>query len=160
MSHIFRVDIGALSEESSYRFHDKISSDFLDIKEEELVFETPITISGEAYLANDHLVIHIQAELKASMPCSICNKSAALSIEIKNHYFTKELAEIKDHYFDFSDDLRQTILLEVPSFIECEDGSCPSRKELQKFYKKIKPEEDEEKHFPFKGLENIFNNEG
>lgn len=160
MSGVFRIDIATLSEDESYTFNERVSSDFLEINDNELKFENQFPISGKAYLANDHLIIHVQASVKAYMPCSICNDEASFVINLNHHYLTKPISELEHNYFDFSDEFRQAILLEAPSFIECEDGACPKRKELKEFYKKTKPKTEEETYFPFENLENIFKNEG
>ena len=126
-----------------------LSSTFIDVEERDLKFNDPVTIKGKAYLANEHLVIHLEIEVIASIPCAICNKAVRISIKVPEFYHTEELNEIKGKIYYYADPLREAILLDVPSFGECK-GGCPERKELEKY----KPSEgnNDSVQFPFADL--------
>lgn len=163
MPTVFHIQLSTLSNDEDFSFHEEVTSTLLDINDGELNFEVTSPLSGKAYLADDHLIIQLQIELQVHMPCCICNDNAFFPIELKNHYITKPLSEVKDNIFDFSDELRQAILLEVPAFLECGDGACPKREEVKKYYKKAKKEESEKKeetYFPFQDLDYHLKNEG
>jgi cytochrome oxidase Cu insertion factor (SCO1/SenC/PrrC family) len=64
-----------------------------------------------------------------------------INIEIDNFYHSEPLSEIKGAIYNFKDLLRETILLEVPSFAECE-GNCPRRQEVSKYLKE--PSDDQQ----------------
>ena len=56
--------------------------------------------------------------------------------------------------YNFKNLLRETILLEVPSFAECEGGSCPKRKEYNKYLKESSNEQSEDEGYqPFADLD-------
>jgi len=126
-----------------------LSSTFIDVDEQDLKFKSPVTIKGKAYLANEHLVIHLEVETQSLIPCAVCNKLTCITIRVPEFYHTEELSEIKGKIYQYADPLREAILLEVPSFGECQ-GRCPERKELEKY----KPSEgsNDSVQFPFADL--------
>lgn len=123
-------------------------SDFLEIKESDLSFPHPIAIQGEAYIAEDHLIVHLQAHTQAKIPCSVCNEPFTFQIDVPDFYHTIPLEELKSAIFDFSLLLREDILLQIPHFAECSKGKCPERSSLSKYT--IKEKHDEQ--FPFSSL--------
>ncbi|MDN3509221.1 MAG: hypothetical protein P0S93_04325, partial [Candidatus Neptunochlamydia sp.] len=82
---------------------------------------------------------------EAEMPCLICNKRIQKKIVISSFYHTEEVANIKGHIYDYTDLIKEAVLLEVPSFVECM-GNCPKRAELKNYLDKG------ETQFPFADL--------
>jgi hypothetical protein len=65
------------------------------------------------------------------------------------------VVEIQGAIYSLLDDIRESILLQVPQFAECNQGKCPQRSLLQPFLEKKIPVKDERSdtvHFPFSGL--------
>ncbi len=150
-----KIYIDRLKGGNALKIEETLPPDFLDVDDEELVFEETVRIQGEAYLADEHLVIHLNIETSAFLPCSICNDAVSTPISLKNIYLTEPLSEIKGAIFDLGQQVRETILLQTPLFIECNGGKCPEREHIKKF---LKPEEKpsdpgEITHFPFADLE-------
>ena len=54
-------------------------------------------------------------------------------ILLKNITGFKELDEVKSGVYDITPQLREEILLEIPHFLECHRGECPSRQEIEKY---------------------------
>lgn len=104
------------------------SPDFLAIDEPELVFDKDVHVSGRAYLANDHLILHLSAKTEGKLPCKICNEMTICTIEVDNISIPISLSEVKGAIYSFEQDLREAILLETPLIAECNGGSCPMRK--------------------------------
>ncbi len=67
----FKIYIDRLREGQTYAINEIVPPDFLDINEKELSFIQPITINGEAYLADQDLVIKLGATAVAVIPCTI-----------------------------------------------------------------------------------------
>lgn len=137
------------------KIEETLSPEFLDVHEEELAFEEPVHVKGEAYLAEDHLVMHLAIKTSAILPCAICNDAVVSPIGVKDVYLTEPLSEIKTAIFDLTDLVRETILLQIPLFVECKGGKCPERDNIKRF---LKPEEkssasEEINHFPFADLQ-------
>lgn len=134
----------------------EIPSDFLGVQEDDLSFIAPITLKGESYLASDHLIIKLHIETKISMPCSICNQPTELHIVVPDFYHAEPMENIRSSVFDYSELLREDILLQVPQFTECNKGNCPERDSIKGFLKKEKTQEAKAKtspmHFPFSDL--------
>ncbi len=49
----------------TFKIEEVLSPDFLDIREEELLFKDPIHLKGEAYLSSEHLIIHLNISTKS-----------------------------------------------------------------------------------------------
>lgn len=141
------------------KISETISSNFLEIDEEDLVFDKTLKIEAKAYLANDHLIIEFSVDATAFIPCSICNMMTKNVLNLENLCFSIELSKTKSAIFDFTDELRSTILNAVPSFTECNQGNCPSRSILKKYLTKssVKDGNNTKKdvYFPF-GEDNFF----
>lgn len=123
----------------------------LELEDESLHFSEEIAVNGTAYLAEDHVIVQLDVEAKAKLPCSICNVEVTVPVELQNTYLTKEVSEIPGGVYHYSDDLREAILLASPSFTECNMGNCPERSILKAYVKEEK-KADEETYFPFKDL--------
>ena len=136
MDHSLKIFIDRLEGGKVERFNEELSTDFLDC---DISFHESVTVKGKAYLAEDHLVIQLQVKVVASL-------------ELKDFYHTEELGNIRGAIYDMQTVLRETILLEIPSFIECH-GNCPKRNELNKYLSNNGVEETIQ--YPFADLTKI-----
>jgi hypothetical protein len=157
MDDDFKIYVDQLRNGHDKTIAEKLSPDFLEINERDLVFEKNVTLDGKAYLADQELILHWDIHAEALIACTICNAKVPVDIEIENFYHAEPLSEIKGAVFNFKELLRSTILLEVPSFAECNHGNCPKRKEIVKYLKE-KPElpsdeEGNEGYRPFADLD-------
>ncbi len=110
------------------------ASDFLDVNEEDLTFTKPVLVEGEVYLAGEDLILHFEIKTFANIPCLICNDKVLVEVYVPNFYHAEPLEQIKHAVFDFRELIREAILLETPSFAEC-NGMCSKRKEIKKYLK-------------------------
>lgn len=151
----FRIFVEQLREGHVEEVNEVFPPKFLDVQERDLNFRTPVTITGEAYLADDMLVLHFDVNTVATIPCLVCNEPVDVEMKIKGFYHAVPLKEIKGGIYDFSEVLRETILLEVPLLAECNQGKCPQRMTLKKYLKEedLKNGSDEEGYRPFAGLD-------
>jgi uncharacterized metal-binding protein YceD (DUF177 family) len=149
-----KIYIDRLKGGQSQKIEETLPPNFLALDEEDLLFDDPIHLHGEVYIASDHLVIHLSIETFAYLPCSVCNDPVHAPIAIKNHYLTHPLSEIHGAIFDLTEEIRESILLQTPLFVECHGGKCPERENIKKF---LNPEEknptDDDAHFPFADLD-------
>jgi uncharacterized metal-binding protein YceD (DUF177 family) len=153
MDDVFKIYIEQLREGHEEKIHEKLDPSFLDIQEPDLVFDAPVELEGVAYLAEHELVLHWDIRTEAIIPCSICNEPVKVPIHIQNFYYSEPIKEIKSGVYNFKDLLRETILLEVPAFAEC-DGGCPRRQEYQKYIKEPSNQaSDDEGYQPFADLD-------
>lgn len=154
MDDHFKIFVDQLREGREHNFEDVLSPDFLDIHESDLKFESPIRLEGEAYLADTELVIHWNIQAEAIMSCSICNEPVIVPINIQNFYASEALENITNSIYCFKDLLREAILIEVPAFVECNQGHCVKRKEFNKYLKEpSNSSEEEEGYHPFADLD-------
>lgn len=148
----FNIHLEQLKNGNHIAIDENVSPDFLDVNEKELSFKDDVSIQGETYLAGDSLILHLTLIAHGVLPCTICNQPVQTDINVVNLYHAEPVDEIKGGIFNFKDVVREAILLEVPSFAECE-GQCPKRKELKKYLKSSDERKNEDEGYhPFKDL--------
>jgi uncharacterized metal-binding protein YceD (DUF177 family) len=149
-----KIYIDRLKGGHTQKIEESLPPDFLEVKDEELAFNDPVRIWGTVCLADEHLVIHLDIETSACLPCSICNDAVSIPIVIKNIYLTQPLTEINGAIFDLTEQVRETLLLQTPLFAECRRGKCPERESIKKFLKPDETPSDpgDVTHFPFADL--------
>jgi uncharacterized metal-binding protein YceD (DUF177 family) len=136
MDDTFKIFVHRLRDGHQEKIEEILSPEFLDIHEKDLAFNAPVTIEGNATLANDVLVLILAIEAEATMPCAVCNRPCQVKISISNFCHTVNLDCIKSHIFDYKEILREGILLELPYKTECNGGDCPERIGLAKYFNK------------------------
>lgn len=154
MDSPFHINIDRLKDGKTLHIEEDVDSCFLDIAEEELKFDPKVHVKGDASLADSHFVLRLEAKAKGYMPCSICNQMTPMPIRVENFYFSLPLAELNSPIFDFSEALREALLLELPLYVECREGLCPERENIKVYLKKKDDSEDNSStHFPFSDLD-------
>lgn len=148
MKNIFEINTDLLKVEKELKFDEKLSFDFLDIHEKELIMNSDVCVKGSFYLADNFLVIKLFAKTQYQKPCIICNDFITLDL-CDDFYHSVPMEEIKGGVYDFKEELRNSLLLKIPQFAECNEGNCPQRKNLEKY---INVNENSEEYFPFKTL--------
>jgi len=142
------IYIDRLKEGMSYPIQEELPPDFLEVSEKDLSFPQPVHLSGETYLTDGHLVLHLKIHTVALIPCSICNNPTSVPVVVKDFTLAESLAEIQS-IFNYTDPLREAIVLQTPPFVECHQGACPERATISKFLKKGSSPQQ----YPFAGLE-------
>lgn len=135
MEEAFKIYVDQLRGGQVEQIAETVNPKFLDIKEEDIRFDD-ISLQGEAYLAENDLIIRLNILTKVYIPCAICNAPVQVPMDLKNLYLTVEPDEFKSGVFYFAELLRESILLEMPHFAECNQGKCPQRKEIKKYLSK------------------------
>ncbi len=151
-----KIYVDRLKNGESLKIEEVLSPDFLEIDEDDLHFKDPVRLTGEAYLSNDHLIIHLNIGTTALLPCSICNTPVQIPISVKNIYLTQPLEEIKGAIYDITNEVRESILIQTPLFAECSKGNCPERENLKNFLNSNHTNSSQDKdivHFPFSDLD-------
>jgi len=153
MEEQFKIYVDRLREGQVENIQENIAPASLNLEEEQEVdFQGDIGVEGEAYIANDTLILHFRIEAHCIVPCTICTEPVPTEIIVSDLYHAEPLQEIKGGIFCFKDLVREVILLEVPDRTECE-GNCPQRKEIERFLKKEdEKEKEEEGYHPFADL--------
>jgi uncharacterized metal-binding protein YceD (DUF177 family) len=141
------IYVDRLKDGSVEKFKGTISTDFLGT---DPLFGSELSVSGEAYVTGEHLILKLQASTEAKLPCSICNGLTCVPLKLTDFYHAEPISEIPS-VFDFSELLRQDLLLQLPLFAECE-GNCPEREEIKKFLKKETSAALHNVQFPFSDL--------
>ena len=130
--------------------------DFLEVREEDLEFNFDVAVKGQAYVADQDLILHLDIKTKATIPCSICNEPVDVDVKLQGFYYVEPLADINSGVFNMREPIREAVLLETPPFVECHQGKCPHRENIEKYLSP--PREDREngegisEYHPFKDL--------
>lgn len=143
MDDHFKIIISHLRDGQTEKIDFEVPPAFLEVDEPELSFHAPVRIDGQAYIAGEELVIHLKVETTATIPCSICTRSTAIEVKTEPFYHIVPLEEIKGNEYDFNEIARENLLIEVPTFVECGEGSCPERENIKEY---LKPEGESEGH--------------
>lgn len=130
----FKIFVEQLRDGHTEVLSGQLSPNFLEVKEEDLRFEDLIEVEGEAYLADNELIVHLNIKTLATLPCVICNQPVKVEEEIKNFYHAEPLENIKSGIYSLQGLIRESIVLDAPSFAECE-GRCPQREDIAKYLK-------------------------
>ncbi len=64
-----KIYIDRLKGSQTQKINETLPPDFLGIDEEDLLFDQPVQLKGETYVANEHLIIHLNIETTARLPC-------------------------------------------------------------------------------------------
>jgi uncharacterized metal-binding protein YceD (DUF177 family) len=153
MDEPFKIWIDRLRGGTTQKIKETVNPAFLDVKEEDLRFETPVVVQGEAYVSEDQLILRLKAETLAAMPCAICNQVTHTEVKIENFYHTEPTEEIPGAIFDFREALREALLIELPKYVECSGGKCPERPSIAPYMRSEKRVE-KTTYFPFKDIDN------
>jgi hypothetical protein len=149
----FNIYVDRLKDGDEEEISCTLPPQFMDIHEAELQFKDDVIVEGHASIAQDALILQLSASTFASMCCAICNNETVVDIEIADAYFSEELASIKGGVFNYKELLRESLLLELPYIIECNNGSCPERKDMADLLSKRQGEgKEEELFYPFADL--------
>jgi len=132
---MFSLNIHSLSENEPILIDGKFDPSFLDVDEKEVKFKDPVEIKGKIYLASDDLILDVSAKTYVTMPCSICNEQIKYLLDIKNYIYTQPLTEITQANYDYSEIIRQAVILELPTKVEC-NNNCPERENIAPYLKK------------------------
>jgi uncharacterized metal-binding protein YceD (DUF177 family) len=150
---IFSIYTDRLAEGKEEVFSFAADSTFLEVEEEELSYTGDVQIDGKAYLAGHELIIHIDSEAQAVIPCAICNAPVVVPIAIKKLCLAIPAEEFTSGIFSFRGPLRESIILETPRYVEC-GGNCPQRALMARYLKQEKDtgKDEGETYHPFADL--------
>lgn len=149
----FRIYVEQLRDGNIEMLREELAPDFIDVSEKDLKFVDPVHLNGEAYLADDDLVLLLKCTTYATMPCAICNELIKHPVIVQGDYQMVPLKEIKTGIFDFKELLREAILLETPNSTECHNGKCPQRAQIQQYIKNEKSDGTGDTYQPFADLD-------
>jgi len=161
MDDRFNIYVEQLRDGQVEKLEESYSPEFLDIHEKDLIFKDPVLVNGEAYLADDMLVLHIDVRTYGIIPCRICNEPVRTEITVQGVYHAVAIKEIKTGIFNLVELLRETLLIEVPALAECNQGKCPQRTAMKHFIKEEGASDKdhiEEGYHPFADLKLDFDN--
>lgn len=152
MSEPFKILIDRLKGGRIEPIDEAYDPSFFGVEEPELRFPSKVNVKGEVYLTDDHLILRLKAKASALMPCAICNQMIQVELKVDDFYHAQPIEEISGAIFDFSEPLREALLIELPKYVECKGGKCPERAILTPY---LRPEAAPEKttHFPFADID-------
>lgn len=153
----FTIYVERLAEGAVEHVNLSVPADFLEVNEADLSYQSPILLKGQAYIAENELVMCFDIQAVANMRCTLCSEAVEVPIDIKKVYFAEPLETMKSGLFSFKDLVRETILLETPRFVKCGGQICQREDQISKYLKtKESPSkqghDDEDGYHPFADL--------
>ena len=153
MSKEYIINVARLEGDKTEKLTCQFPAEIMDIEEGDLQFESPISCTASAYLASDHLVIHLDIDAKAKLPCTTCNDPIEKTISLRHVYYSSPIEELDSQEVDLRPIIRENILLETPHFAECVQEGCPEKEALKGYFATASESPSEDSHFPFAQLE-------
>jgi len=132
---MFLLNIHTLSENHPIIINKSFDPSFIDLDEKEIKFEDPIEIKGKIYLASDDIIINVSSRTYVKLPCSICNEPIKYLLVNKNYMHNQPLKTLNDSIYDYTEIIRQAVILELPAKVEC-NNNCSERENIAPFLKK------------------------
>lgn len=153
----YRIYVDQLKDGKVEKFDRYFPADVMEVEESELRFAKDIHVKGEAYLTEESLILHLDFDAVGTIPCSICNDPVEAPISVKGLYHVVSMDDIRGHIYDMREVVRENVLLNTPSFTECNGGNCSERASLGKYLKSQDSlnQEPEEGQQPFKDLQSF-----
>lgn len=150
MEEQFKIYIPHLRDDHSIEIDFQADPAFMDVDEPQ--FSEPVSISGEAYTTSGELILHLTVATEATIPCSVCNEPVVVPLENRGFYHTIPLSDIKGGNYNFSEAVRENLLIVAPDFVECSGGKCPNRETMKQYFKEPGSESEDEGQRPFANL--------
>ena len=147
MDENLKVYIRRLKNGVDESWDNELPATFVGLEEPELRVVSPISVNCSCYLADKELLITLKIAVELQMPCSICNKTTVQRLEVSPPLKAVPIADIPTSMYDISEDIREGIILELPRFVECNNGSCQERSQIETWLAK-----KERAHCPMKEL--------
>jgi uncharacterized metal-binding protein YceD (DUF177 family) len=134
---MFKIFVEQLKDGRKEKIDFTVDPEFLDLHEAEIALPSPVKIEGEAYVTDAELILHLNVETTAIVPCAVCNKPTSIPLAAKEVYFTTPLDTLPSAIYDYTDVIRDELVLLIPQFVECGgENQCPGRADLKKYSKK------------------------
>jgi uncharacterized metal-binding protein YceD (DUF177 family) len=155
MDDAFKIYVEQLRDGHIEKIDEVFPSDILGVHEKDLDYEDDVLVKGDAYLAEENLILNLSISTFAILPCTICNEPVRVKVEVNRLYHAIPLEEIKGGVYSFKELVREAVILESPVFAECE-GKCPRRQELARYFrKKVPPSEGPSDHDGYQPFANL-----
>ena len=122
--------------DNSEEIEETLAPTFMEVNENELTFEKPVTLSGEAYVTDDYLIATLTIKTEVELVCAVCNEPFVFEVEIDNMMHEEPLETIKDGTFDLLPVVRENILLAIPFYPQCGITECKNRDSIEPYLKK------------------------
>lgn len=110
-----------------------VSVNAIDLGDADTTLIQDVHVHGVAYVADQHLIVRLSLETAFEKPCKICNEKVPLHLKASDMYWMRELGEISGAIVDGNTIVREFLIAEMPSFVECNNGNCLQREEVEKF---------------------------
>lgn len=131
----FKIYLDRLGENDAQKIQSKVSPAFIQVEDKDLSFPEEVTFEGETYLSDGFFILQLKIQTTAFVPCLMCNEKIKIPIIINDFYLSEKVSELRSTIFDFTEELRSSILVKVPEFFECNGGNCPERETAKKYLK-------------------------
>ncbi|MGR3973051.1 MAG: hypothetical protein QRY72_00500 [Candidatus Rhabdochlamydia sp.] len=141
--------IDRLEEGQEELINHTLAGSFLGIHEEEIQTPHPVMIKGKASCICSFLMLSLEVSTVIVMPCSICNALTTVCLSNQDISYSLPLSDLPSSQFDYTELVREEIVMMIPQFTHCSQGNCPKREGINQYCKKNVPSSQ---NFPFAQL--------
>lgn len=116
-------------------FDHMVDPEFLDINEADVRFREPFRVAGCVYQTDGMLLVEFSAEPRVELRCRVCNEWAPTPLKVVRAVLAVEMEELDQAsgMVNLCPWIREAIVVEIPSYGECE-GGCSLREQLGHYF--------------------------
>ncbi len=135
-NELVQVDLRSLEEGELFILKGSLSPESLDLDQNETKQFSAVAYNLEGQLFSESLVMKVDLKGEKTISCKICNKEFTTEILIEKAHEIISLDDVAGYKVDLIPTLRNLFLLEDPGVLECNNGSCTDRPEVENFLKR------------------------
>lgn len=150
------IDLTSLRHEQEMPLSLVLDAAFLDLSEkDEAKASGPVSLEGICSLVDEYVVLQLSIKAQFLLPCAMCNEPFTYEVFIENLCHQEHVGDKRHPTWDFSEVIREAILLELPFFPQCGQAEnqkkCLRFDEVKKYLVSQKSDaQQDEVHTPFK----------
>ena len=153
MKEHLNIYVERLRDGDTEEISETIAPGFMECQEKDMAFDKPVTLSGEAYVTDDWLIVSLNIQTEAKLTCALCNQPFTFAVDIKRMMHEEPFENIKGKTYDLLPLIRESILLEIPFYPQCGITKCLHRDEVEPYLKNEElAEQEPQGNTPFKDL--------
>lgn len=138
---MFVVYVDRIRDGSQVDLNEVSSPAFLDIDNDpEIRPSQDVSFSGNAYIADDWLIIQGSIETTLMMRCAMCSELFEFPVHITDWMHEEPIENCTSGTFSYEQLIRESVLLEAPFYALCGGKVCLHREEVSVYLSKASSE--------------------
>lgn len=92
----------------------------------------PIVLKGTASLLGEFISLRLKVQCTFILPCALCNEPFEYELQATIDH-QEPVSDIRHRQWNFTEVVREAILVELPFFPQCGGSDCKNRQQIQKY---------------------------